>query len=95
MACEGPSLTKSDPWGQESVTDPDDCSVSDLRPGLSLWCTSAVSLQRAATTEIKQPSLLVDISNQEQQSATGCNSVKIYSGYIVYRKSFCMRFHYI
>lgn len=54
MACEGPSLTKSDPRGQESLADPDDWPAADPGPGLSLRCPSAVSLQRAlmpVTTE--------------------------------------------
>lgn len=54
MACEGPSLTESDPRRQESLADPDDWPAADPGPGLSLQGTSAVSLQRApmpATTD--------------------------------------------
>lgn len=50
MACEGPTLTKSDPGGQKSLTDSDDWPAGAPGPGLSLQCTSAVSLPQQKTT---------------------------------------------
>ena len=73
----GPSLTKSDTRGQESLTDPDDWPAADPGPGLSLQCTSAVSPQRAlvpATTENNSPVCMP--TNETESNNLGLDTIQ-------------------